>query len=267
MERVHGETIGRRIVRNPPPALPHRSSRRSCAKIHAIEPLDFLPRGDVIARFYDELDSVAEPHPAIEYGLAWVRERLPRAARAGRSATATSGSATSRSTERGLVYVLDWEFAHVGDPVEDVAWPIVRAWRFGADELRLGGVGEVEPYLERYNELTGREIALDELLRLGGARQRQVGDRLPHAVPAPSQRAGPQRRVRGARADGGRDGVRAPRPDRACLTDPTAAELVEAVVRVPRRRGAAGRGRPPPEVPDARGDQRAGHRAPRARGK
>ena len=40
---------------------------------------------------------------------------------------------------------------------------LVRAWRFGADELRLGGIGEVEPYLERYNELTGREIRPEEL--------------------------------------------------------------------------------------------------------
>jgi aminoglycoside phosphotransferase (APT) family kinase protein len=40
---------------------------------------------------------------------------------------------------------------------------LVRAWRFGADQLRLGGIGEVEPYLERYNGLTDREIALEDL--------------------------------------------------------------------------------------------------------
>ncbi len=39
----------------------------------------------------------------------------------------------------------------------------MRAWRFGRDDLRLGGIGEVGPYLERYNELTGREIRLEEL--------------------------------------------------------------------------------------------------------
>jgi aminoglycoside phosphotransferase (APT) family kinase protein len=59
--------------------------------------------------------------------------------------------------------VLDWEFAHLADPREDVAWPLVRAWRFGADDLRLGGVGEVAPYLGRYVELTGREIVVDDL--------------------------------------------------------------------------------------------------------
>ena len=62
MERVDGETIGRRIVRDPPAGLPEQLAEQ-LARIHAIAPLDFLPRGDVIARFYDELDSVGEPHP------------------------------------------------------------------------------------------------------------------------------------------------------------------------------------------------------------
>jgi aminoglycoside phosphotransferase (APT) family kinase protein len=164
MERVEGETIGRRLVRDPPAALPLEMASE-LAKIHSIEPLDFLPRGGAIARFYDELDSVGEPHPAIEYGLVWVRERLSDGTRPRRT-TFVHGDfrlGNLAVTDR-LVAVLDWEFAHVGDPIEDVAWPLVRAWRFGADARRLGGVGDVEPYLERYNELTGREIAIDELL-------------------------------------------------------------------------------------------------------
>jgi aminoglycoside phosphotransferase (APT) family kinase protein len=161
MERVPGETIGRRIVRDPPAVLPMQLAEQ-LARIHSIEPLEFLPRGDLIARFYDELDSVGEPHPTIEYGLAWVRERLAPAA----APTFCHGDfrvGNFAVDADGLVSVLDWEFAHVGDPVDDVAWPIVRAWRFGADERRLGGVGDVEPYLERYNELTGRGITLEEL--------------------------------------------------------------------------------------------------------
>jgi aminoglycoside phosphotransferase (APT) family kinase protein len=161
MERVEGETIGRRIVREPPAALPLQMAEQ-LARIHTVEPLEFLPRGGVVDRFYDELDSVGEPHPAIEYGLAWVRERLAE----GRNLTFCHGDFRigNLAVDRdGLVAVLDWEFAHLGDPVEDVAWPIVRAWRFGADHRRLGGVGDVEPYLERYNELTGRDVTAGEL--------------------------------------------------------------------------------------------------------
>jgi aminoglycoside phosphotransferase (APT) family kinase protein len=163
MERIKGETIGRRIVKQPPPGLDVQMAEE-LAKIHAIPPerLPFLETGDQVARFYDELDSVREPHPAIEYGLAWVRERLAPAA----APTFCHGDfrvGNFAVDADGLVSVLDWEFAHVGDPVDDIAWPIVRAWRFGADERRLGGVGEVEPYLERYNELTGRAVTLEEL--------------------------------------------------------------------------------------------------------
>jgi aminoglycoside phosphotransferase (APT) family kinase protein len=164
MERIEGETIGRRIVRQPPPGLGVELAEQLARihRIHVIGSLDFLPRGGVIDRFYDELDSVGEPHPAIEYGLLWVRERL----RPPRELTFCHGDFRIGNVavgEGGLVAVLDWEFAHVGDPVEDVAWPLVRAWRFGADARRLGGVGEVEPYLERYNQLSGRDVSLEEL--------------------------------------------------------------------------------------------------------
>jgi aminoglycoside phosphotransferase (APT) family kinase protein len=160
MELVEGETIGRRVVRDPPAGLALEMAEQ-LARIHTVPALEFLPRGGAIERFYDELDSVGEPHPAIEYGLAWVRERLPEPS----EQTFVHGDfrvGNFAVTDR-LVAVLDWEFAHVGDPVEDVAWPLVRAWRFGADTRRLGGVGEVEPYLERYNELTGRNVTLEEL--------------------------------------------------------------------------------------------------------
>jgi aminoglycoside phosphotransferase (APT) family kinase protein len=164
MERVEGETIGRRIVRDPPPGLDVQLAEE-LSKIHAIPPerLPFLTGGEILARFEGELDTVGEPHPAIEYGLAWLRERAPEPL----PSVVLHGDFRLGNvvvSERGLVALLDWEFAHLGDPTEDVAWPIVRAWRFGRDDLRLGGIGEVEPYLARYVELTGREIAVEDLL-------------------------------------------------------------------------------------------------------
>ncbi len=168
MERVHGETIGRRIVQKPEleaarRALPLQMANE-LARIHAIprDRVPFLVEDDPIQRFYRELDLVREPHPAIELGLLWVRERLPR----DREPTVVHGDfrlGNLAVDEGGLASVLDWEFAHVGDPAEDVAWPLVRAWRFGIDGKRLGGIAEVEPYLERYRTLTGREIPLSEL--------------------------------------------------------------------------------------------------------
>lgn len=164
MERVSGETIGRRIVKSPPPGLDVQLAEE-LAKIHAIpaERLPFLETGDQVERFYAELDSVGEPHPAIELGLHWVKERMPKA----RDLTVVHGDwriGNIAVDEDGIVAVLDWEFAHLADPVEDLAWPLVRAWRFGADHLHLGGIGELDRYLERYAELTGREVTREELL-------------------------------------------------------------------------------------------------------
>ncbi len=164
MELVHGETIGRRIVRAPPPGLDLQMAEE-LAKIHAIPPqtLPFLPGPDLWQRMYAELDTVDEPHPAIELGIAWCRERLPLE----RARVVTHGDfrlGNLMVDEDGLVAVLDWEFAHLSDPAEDLAWPLVRSWRFGNDDRRLGGVGDVGPYLERYEELTGIVIPQGELL-------------------------------------------------------------------------------------------------------
>jgi aminoglycoside phosphotransferase (APT) family kinase protein len=163
MQLVEGETIGRRIVRNPPAGLETQLAEE-LAKIHAIAPerLPFLRSGDVVERFEHELDSVGEPHPALEYGLWWLRARRPEPL----AEVVTHGDFRIGNvvvSDRGLEYLLDWEFAHLSDPREDVAWPLVRAWRFGADDRRLGGVGEVAPYLDRYTELTGRAISEDDL--------------------------------------------------------------------------------------------------------
>ena len=163
MERVHGETIGRRIVRQPPPGLASQLAEE-LAKVHAIPParVSFLTASDPVERMAEELQGIDEPHPAIEYGLAWLSERRPEPLpdvvchgdfRIGNVAV----------DEEGIVALLDWEFAHLGDPRDDVSWPLVRAWRFGAVERHVGGIGDLEPYLHRYRELTGRDVSADDL--------------------------------------------------------------------------------------------------------
>ena len=87
----------------------------------------------------EELDEVGEPHPAIELGLWWLRENRPQP----RDAVVVHGDYRIGNLvvrEDGLAGVLDWEFAHVDDPVRDLAFSLVRAWRFGVPEKRLGGV-------------------------------------------------------------------------------------------------------------------------------
>jgi len=164
MELVHGETIGRRIVKSPPPGLDVQMAEQ-IARIHSIPAaaLPFLPRTDPWQRLHAELDSVDEPHPAIELGVAWCRERLALE----RPLVVNHGDfriGNLMIDDAGIVAVLDWEFAHLGDPAEDLGWPLIRAWRFGNDALRLGGVGDVAPFLDRYAELTGVSVDPEELL-------------------------------------------------------------------------------------------------------
>jgi aminoglycoside phosphotransferase (APT) family kinase protein len=167
MERLEGDTIGRRIVQKEDLAtarerLPVQLAEE-LAKIHAIPAgrLPFLPEAR-LERMVEELDEVDEPHPAIELGLWWLRENRPPE----RPAVVNHGDYRIGNVvvdPNGLVGVLDWEFAHLDDPVRDMAFSLVRAWRFGVPEKRLGGIGDAEPFVERYNELTGLDVRPEEL--------------------------------------------------------------------------------------------------------
>src|SRR3954464_1807190 len=166
-ERLEGDTIGRRIVRKD--ELEHArfllpvQMAEELAKIHGI-PRDRLPFLEEarLERMVEEFDEVGEPRPAIELGLWWLREHRPPA----RDPVVVHGDYRIGNLvvdARGLVGVLDWEFAHLDDPVRALAFSLARAWRFGVPAKRLGGVGQVEPYLTRYNELTGFDVEPFEL--------------------------------------------------------------------------------------------------------
>jgi aminoglycoside phosphotransferase (APT) family kinase protein len=163
MERLEGETIGRRIVRHAVPEQLPLQMAEELAKIHGLPPqrLPFLEEASV-DRLVEELDEVGEPRPAIELGLWWLRENRPPP----REPVVVHGDFRIGNLvvgESGLVGVLDWEFAHLDDPARDLAFSLVRAWRFGVPEKRLGGIAAVEPYLEHYNELTGFAVRPEEL--------------------------------------------------------------------------------------------------------
>lgn len=174
-ERLKGEAVGRRIVTRPEFAAARESLplqlATELARIHSLklEPLHFLPgtRGldavaYLISRLRGELDRTLEPHPVIELGLLWLEQNQV----AQTDVVVLHGDfriGNLMISQTDLTGVLDWEFAHVGDPAEDLGWLLVRAWRFGQDQLRLGGIGEVAPFLEQYNALTNRQINLEQL--------------------------------------------------------------------------------------------------------
>ena len=181
MQRMPGEGVGRRIVQRDEfgtarARLPTQMAQ-ALASIHQIKPsavpeLPLPPLKDAVAprivtKLEQKLDEAPDPHPAIEVGLAWLRRHM-----AASGATAAAPPVLVHGDFRignllvdnhGLVVVLDWEFAHWGHPLEDLAWPLVRAWRFGRDQLRLGGVGSATEFLAAYNQATGHQFTQKEL--------------------------------------------------------------------------------------------------------
>jgi aminoglycoside phosphotransferase (APT) family kinase protein len=171
LERIDGETIGTRIVQRVDLAearrlLPEQMGRE-LAKIHALEAaeMEFLPRPKgnespaeaVLHRCRAELDKVGGAHPALEVGWRWLSDQAPECS----ESVFVHGDFRLGNFvvgPEGLRSVLDWEFASVGDPHEDLAWPFVRDWRFGNDQLRMGGGSDGEDFLMAYEAASGRSV-------------------------------------------------------------------------------------------------------------
>ena len=60
--------------------------------------------------------------------------------------------------EQGLSAVIDWEFGHVGDPCEELAYICMRDWRFGAIDKHFGGLSDRETFLQAYEHASGIEV-------------------------------------------------------------------------------------------------------------
>jgi aminoglycoside phosphotransferase (APT) family kinase protein len=173
MDRLEGESVGRRVVREPTLAearkkLP-RQMAEQLARIHpipldhpAVAPLPHPPHGTspalaALNATMQHLWKLGEPHPALELAGRWLRNHLP----AESELVLVHGDFRIGNLmigPDGLRGVFDWEFAHVGDPHEDLAWPCVRSWRFGQDQLRLGGVGDAEEFFTAYESAARRRI-------------------------------------------------------------------------------------------------------------
>ena len=60
--------------------------------------------------------------------------------------------------ETGVTAILDWEGAHIGDPVEDLGWVCVKSWRFGAVDKPAGGFGSREDLWTAYQRAGGGQV-------------------------------------------------------------------------------------------------------------
>jgi aminoglycoside phosphotransferase (APT) family kinase protein len=160
MAHVPGETIPRRVLREASLAGARRHLAAQCGRIlaavHRMEPPAGLEYADPMEIWPALLAATGEPHPALEFGLRWLARNRPPA---GRTAVVHGDFRNGNLIvgPDGIRAVLDWELAHLGDPLEDLGWLCVKAWRFGAP-LPVGGFGSYDQLVAAYERAGGRPV-------------------------------------------------------------------------------------------------------------
>jgi aminoglycoside phosphotransferase (APT) family kinase protein len=101
-----------------------------------------------------------EPHPELDYILTWLKRRAPKAeAIVLVHGDFKPGNALVEGDQ--ITAKLDWETAHLGDPLEDLGWvtnPVRKR------EHQIPGHWERREIVAAYRELTGRTVRESDLL-------------------------------------------------------------------------------------------------------
>ena len=160
--RVDGETIPRRILRDPALATARSRFAADCGRILAriasiaVETVAPMPTTDPLDPLEQLLDGAGTRRPVFEFALHWLRASRPPPGRTGvvhgdfRNGNLIVGP-------DGVRAVLDWELAHLGDPREDLGWLCARVWRFGAPAA-VGGMGTLTDLLDAYAHHGGDRV-------------------------------------------------------------------------------------------------------------
>jgi len=167
MACVDGETLPQKYLRQPQYAEARAQmttqSGKILAAIHAVptHTLGTLPN-QTIAQQLQQLRALFahynEKLPVFNLALRWLERHQPHEQRR----TLVHGDFRSGNlmvTMQGINAVLDWELAHIGDPMEDLGWLCVNSWRFGNIDLPVGGFGSREALYQAYSAASG--VAVD----------------------------------------------------------------------------------------------------------
>ena len=167
MSHVDGETLARKILRDDEYAGARAhlvdDLGRFLAGLHAIDPAEVPGAADVDSvtqswAAYEQLDDVS---PTFEKSYEWLLANRPTRT----ATTIVHGDLRLGNVivdDHGLAAAIDWELVHVGDPLEDLAWLCVKAWRFGAP-LAVGGLGTIDELVAAYEAAGGRTVDRDTL--------------------------------------------------------------------------------------------------------
>jgi aminoglycoside phosphotransferase (APT) family kinase protein len=167
LDAIDGETIARKILRDETFAEARTvlvgQLARALADVHAIsaDRVSGLVEIDQLTYYTDWLDALGQPHPALELVRNWLIDHRPARVALGvvhgdfRLGNVIVGP-------DGLRAVIDWELAHLGDPIEDLGWLCVKAWRFG-QPLPVAGLGRYDELVHAYEVARGVSVDRDSL--------------------------------------------------------------------------------------------------------
>ncbi len=169
MEWLVGEALGARIVRSPAldeirPKLAFECGE-ILARIHAIDltatgldrHLAATTTADYVDQTWERYRLFDTPQPMIDYAGRWLMDHLPDDVEPVLVHNDFRNGNIMVSPQ-GVVAVLDWEVAHIGDPVRDLGWICTNSWRFGRSDLPVGGFGRLEDLLAGYESVSGTKV-------------------------------------------------------------------------------------------------------------
>jgi aminoglycoside phosphotransferase (APT) family kinase protein len=154
MTRLPGEALAPKWLKLPDYAPARTVMTKQCAQVLArLHQLPMasvanlaLPSGstaELLDRMVANYRRFAVNSPIFDLIFAWLKERMvDRPASSIVHGDFRSGNFLVAPD--GLVAVLDWELAHLGDPHEDLGWLCCNSWRFGVWDRPVGGFGERE---------------------------------------------------------------------------------------------------------------------------
>lgn len=167
LDRVEGETIPQRLLRQarftrarPLLARQYGQALASLQRV-PVGQLDRLAHEDPPVKYRRILDDIAVAHPALELGFRWLdAHRVHPAGEVLVHGDYRNGNGIVG--DDGLLAVIDFELAHIGDPLEDLGWFCLRAWRFG-ETPQAGGFGSVDELVGGYEDGGGARVDRDAL--------------------------------------------------------------------------------------------------------
>ena len=158
MQSVGGETIPRKILRddsykNIRNKLPYEIGK-SLAQIHKtklekLQDLEKITFSESLEKLFIIYESFDQPQPVFDLAFKWLENQKIL----DYEEVLVHGDYRFGNfiiSEKKLESIIDWELAHIGNPMEDLGWLCVRSWRFGNVNKRAAGLGDVDELIAGY---------------------------------------------------------------------------------------------------------------------